>query len=372
VNQAVIVDAALVSALRASRWTCKKQHYQGRALSPIPKAMNVTVLIDSIVRQTTVLIAQLATTAGVRAPLAHVANQVFVDLTKELRQQGVGQKVIADMFGMALRSYHAKVRRLSGSENHGGRSLWEAVLQHVQDKGALLRADLMTRFRNDDPAAVRAVLRDLVDSGMLFRSGQGEGTVYRAATPDELRLGSQAGAHIEGILNLVWVAVNRYAPASATELAAAIPLDEAETQEALDDLVREGRVQLSSNQDAPARYECASCVIPLESPTGWEAAVFDHFQAMVTAMCTKLRLGATIATKKDWVGGSTYGFDVWEGHPHHAEVVGFLSAMRERAVALRGKVEAYNAGSSPEAPPQRVLIYVGQTVMGLEAEGAVE
>jgi hypothetical protein len=42
--------------------------------------MNVNVLIDSIVRQTTVLIAQLATTAGVRAPLAHLADQVFVEL----------------------------------------------------------------------------------------------------------------------------------------------------------------------------------------------------------------------------------------------------------------------------------------------------
>jgi hypothetical protein len=34
--------------------------------------MNVKILIDSIVRQTTVLIAQLATAGGVRAPLAHV------------------------------------------------------------------------------------------------------------------------------------------------------------------------------------------------------------------------------------------------------------------------------------------------------------
>ena len=40
--------------------------------------MHVKLVIDSIVRQTTVLIAQIATTAGVRAPLAHVANQVFL------------------------------------------------------------------------------------------------------------------------------------------------------------------------------------------------------------------------------------------------------------------------------------------------------
>src|SRR5882757_7754203 len=113
--------------------------------------MNVDVLIDSIVRQTTVLIAQLATAAGVRAPLAHVANQVFVDLTKELRQQGVGQKVIADMFGMALRTYQTKVQRLSESSTYGGRSLWEATLQFIQDKGTILRADVLQRFRNDDP-----------------------------------------------------------------------------------------------------------------------------------------------------------------------------------------------------------------------------
>ena len=39
--------------------------------------MNVNLLIDALVRQTTVLIAQLATIAGIRAPLAHVADQVF-------------------------------------------------------------------------------------------------------------------------------------------------------------------------------------------------------------------------------------------------------------------------------------------------------
>ncbi len=39
--------------------------------------MNVNALIDAIVHQTTVLVAHLATASGVRAPLAHVANQVF-------------------------------------------------------------------------------------------------------------------------------------------------------------------------------------------------------------------------------------------------------------------------------------------------------
>ena len=36
--------------------------------------MNLQLLIDSIIRQTTVLIAQLATAQGVRAPLAHAGG----------------------------------------------------------------------------------------------------------------------------------------------------------------------------------------------------------------------------------------------------------------------------------------------------------
>ena len=46
--------------------------------------MNVPLLIGAIVRQTMVLIAELATTGGVRAPLAHVADKVFMDLVREL------------------------------------------------------------------------------------------------------------------------------------------------------------------------------------------------------------------------------------------------------------------------------------------------
>jgi hypothetical protein len=333
--------------------------------------VNVDVLIDSIVRQTTVLIAQLATAAGVRAPLAHVANKVFVDLTKELRQQGVGQKVIADMFGMALRTYQSKVQRLSESGTYGGRSLWEATLEFVQDRDIVLRADVLNRFRNDDPGGVRAVLRDLVDSGLIFRSGQGDATAYRAATPEEYRL-TNPGDDRDGLVSMVLVALNRYAPATVRDLAAAIPLEEAITQKHLDALVREGRARRLEGP-GEARFECVTCVIPLGSSAGWEAAVFDHFQAMVTAICTKLRLGRTVATKTDWVGGSTYGFDVWPEHPHNEEVLGFLGATRERAAALRAKVEAFNEAHPGEASEsQRVLVYVGQTALGLEQEGETE
>ncbi|HTV25017.1 MAG TPA: hypothetical protein VMG12_40265, partial [Polyangiaceae bacterium] len=118
--------------------------------------MNVNALIDAIVRQTTILIAQLATLGGGRAQLAHTANQVFLDLSAALREHGVGSKVIADMFGLALRTYQERVRRLSESQTMRGRSLWEAVLEHIEARGPILRADVLGRFGRDDLGAVRS------------------------------------------------------------------------------------------------------------------------------------------------------------------------------------------------------------------------
>ena len=44
--------------------------------------MHVKLVIDAIVRHTTVLIAQLATSSGMRAPLAHIANHTFLALSR--------------------------------------------------------------------------------------------------------------------------------------------------------------------------------------------------------------------------------------------------------------------------------------------------
>src|SRR5690348_10170172 len=131
-----------------------------------------------MVRQTTVLIAQLATTAGARAPLAHTANRVFLDLVSELKQQGLNSKIISDMFGLTLRAYHAKVARLSESGTERGRSLWEALLAFVQERGAVSRLDILARFSGDEEMVVRGVLRDLVETGLLFRSGRGDWTTF--------------------------------------------------------------------------------------------------------------------------------------------------------------------------------------------------
>ena len=83
--------------------------------------MNTGLLIEALVRQTMVLIATLAATTGERSPLSRVADQVFANLVAELKAQGVGNKLIADMFGMALRTYHYRMARVAESATDRGR-----------------------------------------------------------------------------------------------------------------------------------------------------------------------------------------------------------------------------------------------------------
>jgi hypothetical protein len=328
--------------------------------------MDAGLLIDAIVRQTTVLIAQLATAGGGRAQLAHTANQVFLDLVAALREQGLGNKVIADMFGMALRTYQTKLQRLSESRTDRGRSLWEAIFSFVQEKGRerpVARGDLLQRFRHDDALVVGGVLRDLVDSGLLYRSGRGDLAHYGVV---QTAFDSASPSLDERAELFVWMTVHRLAPCSVQQVSEALSMDVALVERALAHLVAEGKIRPSSASGP--RFESDSCVIPLGSPVGWEVALFDHYQAMVMAICSKLQSGQRGATASDLNGGSTFSFRVWPEHPHYAEATGFLAEFRARGSALRKKIATYNETHETPVEEHRVVIYAGQTLLGLESE----
>lgn len=329
--------------------------------------MNTTLLIDAIVRQTTVLVAQLATTSGNRATLAGTANQVFMSLVTELKRQGLGNKVIADMFGLALRTYHNRIQRLTESRSFAGQSVWEAVLDYARESGPVTRAQVLARFARDEPAQVRAVLSDLVGSELLMRTGRGDSTTFRYATGADRVPGEQA-SDLERVAQLLWVAIHRYGPVTKASLAEIVPASEAEICAALEALVGDGRVQAASAE--PTAFTAPHYLIPVGSAVGFEAAVFDHFQAMVTALCIKLRGIKLKDQKDDWVGGSTYCYDVWPSHPLHDEVAGFLRAVRQQAVALRQRVDQHNATSPrpTQQPQRRFTTYVGQGLISDEPE----
>jgi DNA-binding Lrp family transcriptional regulator len=321
--------------------------------------MNINTLIDAMVRQTSVLLAQLATQGGGRAQLANTANQVFLELVAALREQGLANRVIADMFGLALRTYQERVRKLSESRTIRGKSLWEAVLEHIQVHGPVLRADVLARFRYDETESVRGVLRDLTNAGLVYRTGRGDSVLYRALESEHLaKLARQSE---DSSLNVVHIAVQQQGPLSASEVAKVTALTEVASQEALATLVQSG--VLRRVEDGTERYSSDGCALPYDDPKGWEAAVFDHYQAMVGALCAKLGLGSRGANLQDVIGGSTFGFEVWPEHPHYEEVRGLLRTFRKTCGELRERVAAYNQATPAPAHKERVITYFGQNVL---------
>jgi DNA-binding MarR family transcriptional regulator len=307
-----------------------------------------------------VFIAQLATSGGVRAPLAHVADQVFLDLSRELQNQGVTKKVIADMFGMALRTYHRRVQETMQSRTDAGRTVWEAVLEFIRESEPVSGSQVQLRFVHDDAEVVSGVLHDLVNSGLAFRSGRGDGAVYRAAA--EADFAAANGSQSEAAEWLVWLTVYRKESATLAELAETTRLPISTCEAALSVLVEQGRATKSN--DAQPVYRSERFEVPLGESHGWEAAVLDHYQAMTSAICAKLAERGAGARAKDVTGGSTWSLDVWAGHPLEEEATQTLARMREQMEALRARIDHHNESAGVDAARQRVVVYVGQYVRG--------
>jgi hypothetical protein len=329
-----------------------------------PPRMNTKLLVDSIVRQTTVLIAQLCTAAGVRAPLAQIADQVFLGLSRELEAQGVGRKVAADMFGLALRSYQKKVQRLTESETQRDKTLWEAVLDYLREQGSVPRRRVFERFGRDDEAAVAAILNDLVSSGLAYSTGRAGSAVFGLTSAlDRERM---ADEDLRATLPaMAWLLIYREGPLDAAALEERLGLGAADLAAILAELEREGRVQ---REPGSQRYRSGTVTIAVGDRAGWEAAVLDHFQGVAKAIAAKVRLGPN-SELKNLVGGATLSFDVHPGHPLEAEVYDLLRAVRARVNELWQRLAAQNrAHPIADRDKIKVTFYLGQNVERPEAE----
>jgi len=309
----------------------------------------------------TVLIAQLSSAAGVRAPLAHVADEVFLHLSRELEQQGLSRKVVADMFGLALRGYQRRVQRLSESATDRGKTLWQAVLELFEREGPVSRRRVFQRFQGDDVAQVAAVLNDLTSSGLVFRTGNGEETVYGLTQAPERIAVARAG-NLETVASLVWLELCHDSNLSLTELGAKFSLPLEELEAALVFLEKEGRIRREQG-----RIRTEPLIVAVGAEAGWEVAVFDHFQMMCVALAAKLNRGERKARAEDTTGGQTLTFEIDDEHPEREAVLGLLARVRAETNALWARVEAHNR-ASPKEERRKVGFYVGQVELPGEDE----
>lgn len=322
--------------------------------------MNAQLVIDAIVRQSMVLIAQLSTVDGARSPLSHVADEVFVNLVRELESQGLGKKVIADMFGLALRSYRQKVQRLSESVTTRGVTLWGAVHGFLAERDSATRMEILQHFQHDEEAMIRSILNDLTESGLVCRGGRGKDTHYRVATTEELEeLGTSAEAN-SGQTNeaLVWVHVCREGPLRKDQLSSLLPIPQSFVDDAIAHLLADERIRAETRPDG-IWYATDHCLIPVGEAAGWEAALIDHHRAVVAALTSKVVSGRHTSAANDEVGGTTLSYDLWPGHPKEREVRDLLKTTRSRIIALWDEVEAYNR-AHPSDVKATVTFYCGQ------------
>lgn len=325
--------------------------------------MNTRLLVDAIVRQTTVLIAELSTAAGIRAPLAHVADQVFLQLAKQIEAQGVTRKVAADMFGMAIRSYQKKVARLEESQSERNKTLWEAVLEFLA-AGSKTRSRVLERFQRDPEREVTAVLNDLVTSGFVHTTGRGS-TLSYGLTSDEERRSLLDTADRESLEGMMWLEVHLHEPLDEADLLGRFSEQNELAKKALHGLLDDGRLL----RGADGQLRAKNFFVPLDAEVGWEAAVLDHFRAMATGIAQKVKLGRSAASRGDRVGGGTVMFSVYPGHPREADVYALLSEVRSRVNALWNDVATYNERQGvPLERASKVYFYFGQTVQSPDDE----
>lgn len=323
---------------------------------PALALVNIRFLIDRLVQHQAELLAELATSGGVRAPLAELSDQLFIHLAEELDSRGVSRKVSADMFGMALRAYQKKLHRLAKSSTENGSSLWQAVLEYLKENKSATRAQILQRFCRDDEAQLRAVLHDLTENGLTTMAEAGPQTRYQLAEVTTERLEST-----DHFADLLWLFIFREGPISAKDLSARNQRRKEQFETTIELLMARGRVVAFTEGDeiyyGSNRFEVAS-----GKDGGWEAAILDHVHALVRTVIGVLPGLSGRGSNDPNVGGFTYALDVWPGHPLEEEVTGTLHELRRKLSDLRKRVDQHNETASRPVEFHEVRIYGGQSI----------
>jgi hypothetical protein len=251
------------------------------------------------------------------------------------------------------------VRELEQSHTVEGSTVWEAVLGFLRENEPVSAARVHQRFGLDDPDVVAGVLADLVSSGLAYGSGRGKNAVYRVADQADFGRDDETARNTAKDY-LVWQAVYRRGPLLDIEVVQATGLSADDCVQSLARLLSDGRVRSQTRQEHVV-YSSERLDVPVGQGHGWEAAVFDHFQAVVSAITNKLRSGQSRSERRDVIGGATYTLDIWRGHPLEARVLGTLAQVRAQLEALRAEVDAENAHGARD-PNLSVIFYMGQDI----------
>lgn len=342
---------------------------------PPSQELNFAGLVERIVPLVAELFATLASRNPLRMHFADIANKTLLDMVEVLRHDGVSQEAIAASLGLTINGFRSKMKLLrerfgarapddTGIEERSAspvRTLLDRVFSHIEEQPAPRGAtytQLLQTFRGVKADSLKGVLHFLVKSGLLSVSGSGKTRTYRVV---------HRSAVGPGVLDAM-VMLFREGPLSAGDLALRLGIGETRALELVDGLRAAGRLESRPLPDGAMGHRVMEYHVPVDSPEGFEAALFDHLSTVVRAICKKVRGGEHRATMADLNGGATFSFDVPASHPLAGEIRNFLPTMRKTLDDWleRSEAELANAiAADPTVETERITIYVGQTTEDL-------
>ena len=330
------------------------------------RPMNFSNLVERMVPLMAELFATLKANDPLRMDFADIAHKTLLDIVEVLRDEGVTQEVIAESLGLTISGFYKKVRELrevyedtSGSRR-AAPSLIEAVYAWVSENATTIEpishAAIRTRFKATPKERLNAVLRYLVQFNLLSASGHGERRQFRIVPR---QVSSEATYHD------LMVMLYREGPLTLDQMATTLELLPSMCDAHLETMREAGCLEETIAPDGTRRFRATRYHVPVDTPDGFEAALFDHFSAVSRAMCQKVRLARYSASSHERIGGATYAFDVPVDSPEYAEISAFLSETRGRLEGWLEAVQKYEV-RGPEEQRARITCYAGQMIEGEE------
>ncbi|NUN13814.1 MAG: ArsR family transcriptional regulator [Myxococcales bacterium] len=331
--------------------------------------MKFSTLVERMVPLVAELFATLQVNDPLRMDFADIGQKTLIDIVGVLRQDGMTNEEIAQTLDLSIAGFYKRIRELRETYAPGKRgrpkpTLWEKVYQVVLQKTASSprKAVRYTAVQSVFPSVpderLRTTLRFLVRFGLLTVTGPTQFPEYRVVPRDE---------EPDITYHSVVVTLYREGPLSLADLAERLRCTTAECEPHLKRLRDAGKLVESAPEHpgGSVRYRATSYHIEPESDLGYQAALWDHFYAVVRAMCKKVRMNTHLAQLNDVIGGTTFSFDVPLQHPLYAEISGFLTQTRVQMEKWLAEVSALNQNGDPALPRARVTIYAGQFVESL-------
>ncbi len=127
-------------------------------------------VVETIARGAGRAVACIGMMENRRRSLDWVRDAFFESMTDYLRENGVPNRVAADMCGMSHRTFLRQVQGLRDRRGEVGSTLWLQIFRFLKEQGRT-REQIFHQFRRQATDVLASILRDMVEGELLVLSG---------------------------------------------------------------------------------------------------------------------------------------------------------------------------------------------------------